>query len=913
VALDVATDSITDAALQMATGPTMEQILRLGQPTARASLHAAVAAGSPLFLDPFGFDFGSVQVGTSAPSQTATLVNISGAPLTISGAGGAVQAPFRVSQSCQGLTLQPGGACTMTFAFDPTAPGAQSDTSRITWNGVPFRIELKGHGRLPDLVMTPSTHDFGPVLLGSTITTSSTIKNVGMSPVVMSGAGGAVGAPFNASQSCQGRTLQPGEICDMTFRYTPTSEAGQSDTSRITWNGTRFNIELKGRGVRPDLRTAGTAFDFGNVPVGGVGATFVVDIVNHEAAPVVMSGAGGAVQAPFNASQTCQGQTLQTGQSCTMTFRFAPTALGARADTSRITWNGVPFHFGLKGVGGFSLNPRKLIMNPHGFDFGPTQVGDTTTYVSTLTNVSAAPITMSGAGGAVQSPFGASQTCQGKTLQPLEACTMAFQYAPTTLGPQGDTSRITWNGERFDIELLGGGELPRIRASGGGAGFGVVPVGGAAPRQTIDVTNVGSAPVVMSGAGGAVQAPFNASQSCQSKTLAPGASCTMSFDFAPTTAGLMTDTSRITWNGVRFGFLLSGTGDAHAIHLNPTGHDFGPTPVGAPAQRISRLVNLGTGPVTMSGAGGAVPAPFRASQNCQGQTLAPGEECQMTFQYTPTALTSDSSASRIQWNGTAHRIELRGEGGGGGGDVLGPLVEGIFVLPDPVGPGAPVVVESVVDDSTTGGALIQMIEYQVDNGPWVSMPANDGAYDSITEEGRDVLQAPTVPGPHTLCIRGTDVLGNVGPVSCKDFMVAGGVGNPMVSGLGSIPSAAGALRPDPTVGGPAAFEFRANLNTRGRIRGRFVFEFDAGNMTLRSSSLTALTAYPDGSAVLEGRGRINRSVSPNGQDFFFKVWFTDTSPDSLRLQIYYDTTTAGLVYDTDAEEPLISGDLVVHP
>jgi hypothetical protein len=62
--------------------------------------------------------------------------------------------------------------------------------------------------------------------------------------------------------------------------------------------------------------------------------------------------------------------------------------------------------------------------------------------------------------------------------------------------------------------------------------------------------------------GGAVFPPFNASQDCQGKTLHPGDSCHMFFDYAPTTTGTFSSTSSGSWNGQPFNITLTGEGIA---------------------------------------------------------------------------------------------------------------------------------------------------------------------------------------------------------------------------------------------------------------------------------------------------------------------------------------------------------------
>src|SRR5690606_25292056 len=87
------------------------------------------------------------------------------------------------------------------------------------------------------------------------------------------------------------------------------------------------------------------------------------------------------------------------------------------------------------------------------------------------------------------------------------------------------------------------------------------------------------------------------------------------------------------------------------------------------------VTNTGPAPVLMEGAGGAPGGDFSATQTCQGQTLAPGASCQMTFTFGPTSAGAQAAVSSGTWSGVSYQIDLRGAGAGENGDD------------DPDGPG----------------------------------------------------------------------------------------------------------------------------------------------------------------------------------------------------------------------------------
>ena len=193
--------------------------------------------------------------------------------------------------------------------------------------------------------------------------------------------------------------------------------------------------------------------------------------------------------------------------------------------------------------------------------------------------------------------------------------------------------------------------------------FGNVQTDSTSPQQSVTVTNVSTAAVVVSMAGGAPGAPFNGAQNCQGTTLDPGASCQISYTFAPTSAGEFSATSAGTINDQPFSIALHGTGVAPSFLVTPTALDFGDVTVGSTsAQQSVTVTNAGAAPVTVSMTGGAPGTPFNGSQNCQGNTLAPGASCQIFYTFSPTASGPATAHSIGAINGQAFDVALQGSG-----------------------------------------------------------------------------------------------------------------------------------------------------------------------------------------------------------------------------------------------------------
>jgi hypothetical protein len=105
-------------------------------------------AGPGVTLTPTGLSFPATVVGQTATAITATLSNQGGVPLTVSGIAVSGDFALAASGSNCGASVAAGGACTLSIAFTPTAPGARAGAVTIMDNaaGSPQTIALSGTG-----------------------------------------------------------------------------------------------------------------------------------------------------------------------------------------------------------------------------------------------------------------------------------------------------------------------------------------------------------------------------------------------------------------------------------------------------------------------------------------------------------------------------------------------------------------------------------------------------------------------------------------------------------------------------------------------------------------------------------------------------------------------------------------------
>jgi hypothetical protein len=633
----------------------------LEEPPVLAPSFEMIGATKKLLITAVGLDFGEVQVGTTSPSQTVRVQNVSGAPLLVNMTGGAPFGPgFQASQSCAGVTLAPNAACQLTYAFRPSAPGEMTSNSIGTANGQDFNIELRGTAvgarfRAPNVGL-----DFGDVQIGSTQSQTVTFTNIGRATVTVAAAGGApANSVFGGSQSCAGTTLAINATCQFTYTFRPTAAGEVSSNTNGTMSGQPFAFMFKGNGVAPSYRVSPTSIDFGQVRVGQT-VSVPVTVTNIGIASVVVSAAGGAAPG-FGGFQSCAGVTLAIGASCQFTYSFSPTATGVVTGSTNGNLNGQNFNFTFRGEGiGAAASPTDLFrITQRALDFGEVQVGGQQQLSVTFTNISGASITGSIAGGAA-GVFGGAQNCAGTVIPPGGSCQIFYTFQPSAAGEFTESTNGTMNGQPFALTFKGKAVSARFRMTPSSIDFGRVQTG---QSLTIPVTftNVGRRAVSGSIAGGAAVG-FGGAQNCQGAMIPVGGSCQVFYTFSPTAAGETTGSTNGSMNGHAFAFTFKGTGVAPTFRITPYAFDFGEIAVGASStQQAVTVTNIGTAAISGSIAGGAA-AEFGGAQNCQSVNINVGQSCQIFYQFSPSIVGPITRTTNGSFNGQQFAFRFYGSG-----------------------------------------------------------------------------------------------------------------------------------------------------------------------------------------------------------------------------------------------------------
>ncbi len=96
-------------------------------------------------ISPTTINFGSVPVGTTSPTQTVTVTNISGTTVLVFGTGGGATI-FGGTGNCQGKLLAAEASCQYFYAFSPVTKGFVQGGTSGTLDGQPYALTFTGTG-----------------------------------------------------------------------------------------------------------------------------------------------------------------------------------------------------------------------------------------------------------------------------------------------------------------------------------------------------------------------------------------------------------------------------------------------------------------------------------------------------------------------------------------------------------------------------------------------------------------------------------------------------------------------------------------------------------------------------------------------------------------------------------------------
>jgi hypothetical protein len=310
---------------------------------------ASPSGGSTVSLSTNGLSFGVVtplEVGTTSAPQTVTVTNAGSSGLTIGPDGvtitGTGAASFaKTADSCSGETIPSQRSCSITLTFKPAVEGVVGAQLEIADDAVgsPQDVTLTGDGSAAHVTPSPTSLGFGTsggqIAVGSSSVHTVTITNPGRVALRLTKAaiGGAQPAPFAiTADSCTGQLVAPnGGQCALSVTFGPTASGTSGAQLILTDNAldSPQAIPLTGVAGVPAASLSTHSIAFADNDVDHPQSATVTDT-----GPALLTFGAVTLTGPEASSfeidfESCSGQTIAPGASCSLTVSFAPKASGA--------------------------------------------------------------------------------------------------------------------------------------------------------------------------------------------------------------------------------------------------------------------------------------------------------------------------------------------------------------------------------------------------------------------------------------------------------------------------------------------------------------------------------------------------------------------------------------------------------
>ena len=514
------------------------------------------SVGSVFAIFPLNFLFPSQLFGTtSALPQKILVQNLGLQAGAINSITASPASTFSQTNDCP-AELNPGTSCTISVTY--TASTVQ-DYGSVTIVHDPNMTQdyafLEGFGTSSAVVASTPTVDFGSQFVGGApLARMVNLTNSTPYPASITGVNTSTG--FAQTNTCS-RPLPPQGSCRVAVTYQPSTNQNASGTLTATnpgpGGGTSVTLSATGL-INGDLTVVPIALDFPPTVINFTFGPSTVTVTNVSSSTIPVTQI--QVGAPFSQTNNCS--SLAPGASCQISVSFTPTQVGSFGGTLSLTYsgNGSPQLVNLTGTGTTILSfvPSPVI-------FGQQQVGTQSAPISfSVNNSSNQSITLNSF--TVQgAEFTISQNSCPSQLKPFTGCFLDLIFTPGATGLRSGTLNIVASDypQPHLISLQGTGiGIGQLSLSSTSLDFGTQKVGTVSPAQQVTLTNTGTGTVNFSSI--VSSASFYPTTNTCGTSLAAGASCSVSVQFAPTLKGILVGTITINDDSAGNPHIVSLTG-----------------------------------------------------------------------------------------------------------------------------------------------------------------------------------------------------------------------------------------------------------------------------------------------------------------------------------------------------------------
>ncbi len=542
-------------------------------------------------ISPGSYDFDEINVGDDSDWFTFTVTNPTAANVSITRIQitGTDSASFKSNPTgiVNFTVSKSGGAYEVNVKFDPIKAGNMTAELKITFTSGTLTANLYGEGVTnPRFNISPQSHDFGAVILNTTIYQVFTISNDGSAGLTISKIiiQDDIDSSFSISKGGVPTTINPGQTHVIEIKFYPQTRGDKTASIRIEHNATNkvspFFVGLQGKGSEISLQPS--MYDFGNVNINpSTKPVKTFTLTNTSTSPITITDIAliGTNASEFNASPSGSGSWVVNAGSGTFDIDVIcnPTIEGiinAALQVSISAGNPLSASLSATGVANpvFKINPTVKyfgsirLTNRAYQTFIITNIGTGTLQLSEITITDDADSSFSFTTGGVTPGSPVVNVNAGQTHEVI------VKFEPQSFGQKSAKIHIVHNGvgtptSPVDVNLSG---------SAVGPDFELIPMGtsyyyghqiiGKLYRKSFYIRNRGDASLNVSAINIATGTDYELKTPSLPLLIQPGQISVVEVNFKPTVAGTRNDSVTFYHNSINSPFVvsLSGIGVAGA-------------------------------------------------------------------------------------------------------------------------------------------------------------------------------------------------------------------------------------------------------------------------------------------------------------------------------------------------------------
>jgi len=651
-------------------------------------------------FSPENFSAGTQGVSLASEPRVITISNVGERemPIDLLSIVDDPSSEFTIARdACVEHVLQPQQSCNVELVFTPSEMGERRAGLEVhaEMPDSPARLEIVGVGIAPLLEISPASLSFGAQDVGVTSRSKTVTLSNGGTAVLeihkleMSGVGSR---DFRLRKDeCSGKKLVPSASCDLTFSFAPRAAGLRSVDVLVESDALNElpAVKMSGEGVWTGAAFAvdPRSLDFDSHMVGSSGAVERIVVTNRQSAPlrglqVRLDSAAGAYTLD---EESCSGNAIAPGESCSVLVRFAPASEGEFAGLLEIGNPG-------EGVVGLELSGQgvvpRWVLNLGSIDLGSVRVGSESDPARVeLANEGSAAARVNDVvlSGADAKRFRKQRDkCTGQRIEPGRNCVVEITFSAEREGPHRAELRVEpeFGVAPNAVALSAFAAAPRLGVDLELVNFGQVY---RTTRKEVVLTasNLGTDSLQVGGftvEGSSAQSFRLLGGTCfPQATVPPRSRCTLRLGFDPVAEGRATARLLIEHDGLSGpkAIPLAGVGlppPAPEIFLSTRRLDFGPQPVGERSPILTLTINAaGTGHLRLESF--EIEGPDADSfqivpATCQAApTLVPGSSCAVGVRMIPSQSGPRRARLVIHHNSASgvSSTDLLGDGLGSGG------------------------------------------------------------------------------------------------------------------------------------------------------------------------------------------------------------------------------------------------------